>query len=387
MKFPRKKVLWLPKWYPNRYDILDGIFTVEHATAAAIHNDIYVLFVHSDGDQKERTREEYQFTEGYHELSVYFRHRKVGVKAIDAFLIGIKYLRTQFKAYRKIRKDWGRPDATHIHTLARTSGLALWLKWTRKIPFFVTEHWSGFDPDTHYKIGWVKKRFIGLILKNATCTTTVSQYLQNHVSPFAPSANYSVISNTVDANKFRPQEKRSSAKKKIIHISTLDDYPKNFGNILRVIAELSKVAPEFELNVFGVGVEKEKQEQLAKDLGVYNTHVFFKGYRDKESLATEIATSDFMILFSLHETQSCVVIEALLCGIPVIVPQLGGVQELVSAANGIAVPPMSNDAFHHAILTLLRGDKTFDSGKIRTNALQFSHASIGQQFADIYATI
>ena len=112
-----------------------------------------------------------------------------------------------------------------------------------------------------------------------------------------------------------------------------------------MIAEIIKVEVNFELHVFGTGVEKRKQEDLAKELDLFDKFVFFKGYRDKHSLAKEISDSDFMILFSHHETQSCVIIEALLCGIPVIVPAQGGVQELVNIENGITVSPGSNIEF------------------------------------------
>ncbi|MDX2361772.1 MAG: glycosyltransferase family 4 protein [Crocinitomicaceae bacterium] len=387
MKSFKKKVLWLPKWYPNKFDLLDGVFTVDHAKSAAEYCDIFVLFVHSDSDLKERRKEVYSEVNGYPELTVYFRHRNVGVKAIDKLLIGIKYIRTQFKAYKSVKKIWGQPDITHVHTLLRSSILSLWLKWVKGTPFFVTEHWSGFDPSTKYKIGKIKRAVIRIVLNNAVCSTAVSNYLLKQIKSYAPNARYSIISNAVNEKVFYPRERTQRKKKKIIHISTLDDYPKNFGNILRSIAEVVKVETNFELHVIGKGEERGKQEQLATELGLHNSSVFFRGYLEKEIVAKEIAESDFMILFSSHETQSCVVLEALMCGIPVIVPDLGGVQEIVNEINGAAVTPSSNTDFSEAIISFIREDQKFNSKAILSDALKYGYESIGKQFVELYSKV
>jgi glycosyltransferase involved in cell wall biosynthesis len=387
MNNPKKKILWLPKWYPNKFDVLDGVFTVDHAKSAAKYCDIFVLFVHSDPSLQERTKEIYTEENGYPELTVYFRPRTSGIKAIDKLLIGLKYIRVQFKSYRKVKKSWGKPDITHVHTLLRSSMLSLWLKWVKGIPFFVTEHWSGFDPKTHYKISKFKGLAIKMVLNNAVCSTAVSNYLLNHIKSYAPNAKYSTLSNAVDEKVFYPRKRTERTKKKIIHISTLDDAPKNFGNILRSIAEVAKVEENFELHVIGKGEEREKQEQLAQELGILNSSVFFRGYLDKEVVAKEISDSDFLILFSHFETQSCVVLEALMSGIPVIVPDFGGVKELVNDINGEAVTPSSNKEFSEAIIRFMREDKKFDSDAIRTDALKYGYESIGQQLVELYSNI
>lgn len=385
MVLKRKKVLWLPKCYPNKFDILDGVFTLEHAKAASIYNDVFVIFVHSDETQKERINEFYSFSNNFHELKVYFRHREIGIKPIDQIIIGIKYFLTQHRTFRKIKKSWGMPELTHVHSLARTSFFALWLKWTNNIPFFITEHWSGFDPTSRYKINLVKRQFIKLVLSNANCITAVSRNLLNHIKTFYPTAHFYMLSNTADEAVFQPKIKSPSEKKRLIHVSTLDDYPKNFGNILRVIAELSKVTSNFELQVFGTGVEIEKQIQLSKELGIFNSFVFFNGYLKKIALAEEMAKSDCMIIFSIHETQSCVSIEALLCGIPIIVPKLGGVQELVNSKNGIAVKPLDNQDFYATLLAFIQNENVFNTLEIREEALKFGYKSIGKEIADIYS--
>src|SRR4051812_20311654 len=112
-KIPR--VLFLPKWYPNRYDPLDGIFIVDHAKAAAAVAEVYVLFIHSDPDLVTRTKTIVTTVDGLTVQETYFRYRRTGITAFDSLQVAVKYLFHQFSAYRKLRGTWGKPDLIHVH--------------------------------------------------------------------------------------------------------------------------------------------------------------------------------------------------------------------------------------------------------------------------------
>ena len=49
----RIHVLYLPRWYPNRYDPMPGLFIERHGLSVLKHCDISVLYVHAD-DQLNR---------------------------------------------------------------------------------------------------------------------------------------------------------------------------------------------------------------------------------------------------------------------------------------------------------------------------------------------
>lgn len=381
------KVLLLPKWYPNRYDELDGIFVVEHAKAIARFAEVYVLFLHSDPDLRQRTKSQTTTTGNRTEQTIYFRYRRTGISWLDRLQVGCLYLFHQFGAYRKLKRNWGVPDVTHVHVLLRPAILSLFLKWFRRIPFLVTEHWSGYDPAVGYSIHPLKKRLLTFVLHRAARVTAVSEYAKHHLQSLAPKATITVIPNAVDETLFRPAGKTQRSKKQLIHVSTLDDYPKNFGQILRAMHDLKNERDDFELLVIGKGKEREKQEKRADGLGLLNTVVFFLGYLEKEHVANYLADSDFMILFSHYETQSCVVLEALLSGIPVIVPAVGGVQELVNAHNGIIVDPFCNNQLVAACRKLLDEAASMDSALIRSNAMRYSATAVAEQFKKVIAEV
>ncbi|NOQ75517.1 MAG: glycosyltransferase [Crocinitomix sp.] len=388
MSDKRLKVLFLAKWYPNKFDVLDGVFVVDHAKAAETKNDVFLLFVHSDPNLKTKREIITKTTNAYPEMTLYFKSPNTRFAAYNKFMTGILYIKNQFFGYRHIRKMWGKPDLTHIHVLLRASVLAVWLKWRRKIPFVITEHWSGYDPNVDYKISPFKKKCLAFVIKRSSALTTVSAYLQKHIKNVTDQTDFYIVSNTIDPQIFKPIEKEKHDKKRFVHVSTLDNYPKNFGRILEVIGRLTETRTDFELQVIGKGVEMETQKALAKSLGVLDKTVFFRGFLPKEQVAIEIAKSDLMLLFSHYETQSCVLLESFLCGVPAIAPEVGGVVEIVNANNGVLVPHDDADAFYDALQAFLDGKLEFDPGKIRDEAMRFAYADIGEQFDEIYrATI
>jgi len=47
-KSPGPYILWLPSWYPNKLAPFDGDFIQRHARAAALYNDIHVIYAAPD---------------------------------------------------------------------------------------------------------------------------------------------------------------------------------------------------------------------------------------------------------------------------------------------------------------------------------------------------
>ncbi|MFT5818957.1 MAG: glycosyltransferase involved in cell wall biosynthesis [Crocinitomix sp.] len=384
MSDKRLKILFLAKWYPNKFDVLDGVFVVDHAKATETKNDVCVLFIHSDPDLKVARELITTEANGYPEMTIYFKSPTTRFAPYNKLMTGFLYIKNQFYGYRHIKKIWGKPDLTHIHVLLRASVLAVWLKWRKNIPFVITEHWSGYDPNVDYKISNFKKKCLAFVIKRSSALTTVSAYLQKHIKNVNDQTNFHIVSNTIDPRIFKPIEKEKRDKKRLVHVSTLDNYPKNFGRILEVIGKLTETRTDFEFQVIGKGIEMETQKALAKKLGVLDKTVFFRGFLPKEEVATEIAKSDLMLLFSHYETQSCVLLESFLCGVPGIGPDVGGVVEIINANNGVLVPHNDARAFYDAIQAFLDAELEFDSSKIRDEAMRFAYAGIGEQFDRIY---
>src|SRR6476620_3050755 len=107
----RKKILWLASWYPNKNDAFDGDFIQRHARAAAIHNDIHVIYV-GEAVQEQPVSEDWNFVTGLTEQFVYFR--KSG-----GFLSGLRKQNRWQQNFRRAIRSYisknGQPDAIHVH--------------------------------------------------------------------------------------------------------------------------------------------------------------------------------------------------------------------------------------------------------------------------------
>lgn len=135
-------VLFLPKWYPNKFDAFDGNFIENHAIAISKFCNIAIIFVHSDTELKKK----YSIIEsnpfGFPEIRVYFKKPNHWIKPLNLLITSFLYFNSLFKAYHHYLKNYPQPDLCHVHVLARTSILALYLKWFKKIPYLISEHWS-----------------------------------------------------------------------------------------------------------------------------------------------------------------------------------------------------------------------------------------------------
>jgi glycosyltransferase involved in cell wall biosynthesis len=379
------KVLMLPKWYPNKYYDLDGVFVVDHVKAIAQKHDVKLLFVHSDHEMKWGKRVMTSSKNGFEEETVYFGFLKTGIRKLDRIEIFILYLWYLFASSRRIKKSWGKADITHVHVLTRSSILALYKKWFQGIPYIVSEHFSGYDPSNRYRFTVLKKGIIRFVFNRASAISTVSEYLKQNIQRFTKNPNFHVISNCIDANLFKPKDRKDNPKSQFIHVSTIDDFPKNFGGILKAMKLLSERNNQFELHVYGSGVELERQKDKAKELGLFDVFVFFHGKRPKQEIADKLAESDLKILFSHYETQSCVLLESFLCGTPAVSSAVGGAKEIISKTNGILVQSDDCEALAGACVSFLSKGIVFDRKKIREEAVGFcSYEAVSEKFDSMY---
>lgn len=69
----RFSVLYLPRWYPHRYDPMMGLFIERHGLSVLPHADISVLYVHDDEKLTKRSYEIVTSKEGLFTVRVYFK--------------------------------------------------------------------------------------------------------------------------------------------------------------------------------------------------------------------------------------------------------------------------------------------------------------------------
>lgn len=144
-----------------------------------------------------------------------------------------------------------------------------------------------------------------------------------------------VIYNGVDVNEFVPGKnlfrKNFHKKDKIRLISTGRLIERKGYHFL--IEALAGLKNKFELVLIGEG---DMLNELKENAEKFNVDVTFKGRIDHCKIVKELQNGDLFILPSLNEGMSNSVLEAMACGLPIIVTDVGGSKELVKG-NGFIV--------------------------------------------------
>ena len=373
-------ILWLCSWYPNDTNPYDGDFIQRHAEAVSQNHSIDVLYVHKHiGPEPTQAytkmiRNE-KLTEHIitnHVKRDHWFYHLLGL--LNFFLIHLRFIRLH-----------GRPALIHVQIPIKAGTVALFYKWVYKVPYLVTEHYGIYNTssDDHFKSRHFFFRYATrLVIKYANVLTTVSDSLGEDINHWVVQKTYTVIPNVVDTQLFTFAEPLPKKSFRFIHISNMIPL-KNVGGIIEATERMWYERQDFSITL--IGRIEEEFYQLAQSKQLLNKVVFFDGEIPYSQVASAMKESDALIIFSDTESQSCVVLESLCCGRPAIVTNVGGVKELIHAANGYKVNVRDTDDLVCKMRDLINNYPTFDLSAISQQATAlYSYDSVAQQFDAVY---
>ncbi len=384
-------VLYLAKWYPNKYDPMPGLFIKRHAETVAGICDVSVLHVHPE-DQLEGDVSTISNTEedGIHTWRIYYRKSKCKIQSVAQVINLLKYFFYHFKGFLMITKTVRKPDLIHVNVLTRL-GLIAWLYEAFTLtPYVVTEHWTRYLPEVNSFKGKLRQKVSKLVVRYAKAVMPVTENLKNAMQAHGlQNKNYQIIPNVVDVELFCPPIKKfNNKRKKIVHLSCFTDAQKNISGILQVIKKLSAIRQDFELHFIGDGADFERMKQIATKYKMTDSCIFFTGLLEGKELADAISSADLMIMFSHYENLPVVILESFACGVPVISSEVGGIHEHLNAERGALVEAGNEDQFLKTLNHTLDQLDRFDKDKIRQYAIDhFSKETIGRRLFEVYSSI
>ena len=141
---------------------------------------------------------------------------------------------------------------------------------------------------------------------------------------------------------------------------------KNLPMLIEAFYLIHKSYPEYILEIYGQGAEKEKIENLAKKLGIED-RIYMPGFVD--NILDKINSAAMYVSSSDYEGISNSMLEALALGVPSVVTDcpVGGARMMINdGENGILVPVGDATKFAQSMDRILR-DKEF-AEKLSTNA-------------------
>jgi len=387
---PDLKVLFLARWYPDRYDPMIGLFIKRHAEVASGFADVSVLYLRAAPEKPFGYYIEQKIENGVCTNRVYYGTQNDFHPVFGKLIAGYQFVVAFVKGYRFLTETWGKPGVIHINVLTRMGLFALWLKLFRGIRYVITEHWSRYLPVTGTYKGFLRKICTRFVVGQAEAVSTVSLNLALAMKGHGLiNKHYMVLPNVVDTDSYSPVSPRYiSDKKKFIHISCFEDRSKNISGLLRVISKIAAFRNDFECIMVGEGIDLERLKTLATELGLNDSHVKFTGLLENQELVTAYRSADFMVMFSNYENMPVVISESFSCGLPVIATSVGGIPEYINNENGILVKAGDESALFEAINYMLNNYSNFDAEQIRQSAIaNFGIHSVGEKLKELYGYI
>ena len=217
------------------------------------------------------------------------------------------------------------------------------------------------------KRGWIGMlyKLQGWVCKKADTVIVPSKYLAGIVKGWGvPESKTKVIYNGVD---FKPSGlSKEEARNKvgvhgniILSVGRLITW-KGFRMLIKIMPRLLELKQFARLVIVGDGPDKKLLGSMVKNMGLENK-VFLVGKKTKDELAVYLAAADIFVLNSGYEGFSHQILEAMMCGVPVLASAVGGNKEMIKQGeNGFLV--RYNDEFNlvEAIKTIWQDEELKD---------------------------
>ena len=266
---------------------------------------------------------------------------------------------------RELGRSWSawRPDVVHAHfwmsglaslAAARPLGLPV-VQTFHALGVVKRRHQGRKDTSPPERIAVEEEIIRGVDRIVATCSDEVFELLRLD----ADQRRISVVPCGVDLDLFRPDGptvERPAGVHRLVVVSRLVER-KGVGNVISALPEI----PDTELVVAGGpdasdladDPEASRFMGLARSLGVAE-RVHLRGRMDRRSVAALMRSADAVVCVPWYEPFGIVPLEAMACGVPVVVSTVGGlVVSVVDGITGLHVPPRRPDRLSAALRSLL----------------------------------
>ena len=319
-------------------------------------------------------------------------------EAFDFDLSGPQKLSTRwerltwaFRLINSLRKFRNQYDLIHFHILLWGSLLAAAWASLREIPTIFESVLLGADtPDSIGKerLGWFKL----LLLRKFSMILTISEGLaESYLLHGFPPAKVYMQMNTIDTELFHPIEGSAARQRLRVNFSLPADgtvllftgsliQRKGVDLLVDAFIEASRENPELFLWLVGPrdraenpSLDEAYVDTLKKRLSTakLDRNVSFYGMiAERETLAEAYQAADIFVFPSRNEGLPNVVLEAMSCGLPVIVSDLPGLKNVIeSNENGVIFSLGDETQLVESIKSLLHAEET--AGKLGSKAREY----------------
>lgn len=348
------KILMLTWEYPPR--IVGGIARVVHDLSKRLIKDGHEVTVvtYKDGD-----------------IPAYENDKGVEVYRVENYMIHpnnfidwIMQLNFNLiaKATEIIQKE-GKFDVIHAHDWL-VANAAKALKNAFDIPIVATIHAteagrnSGIHDDTQRYINDTE----WLLTYEATEVIVNSNYMKNHVQGLfgLPFDKINVIPNGINLTNFNGVDRDYDFRRQyamdnekiILYVGRLV-YEKGVQHLISAMPKILENYHDAKLIIAGKGGMLDELKGQAEAMGLSNK-VYFTGYLNSKQVQKMYKCADVAVFPSTYEPFGIVALEAMLAGVPTVVSDIGGLNEIVDhGINGMKSYAGNSNSIADSVISLL----------------------------------
>lgn len=370
----RKHILFLSSWYPNKEHPTNGNFVKRHAQSVSLLNDVTVIHVASSQKVNATEVETFNTSPPFKEILIYIPEKKNLLSKYLAFKT----------AYSKAIQQLDKVDLVHLNVIVPLAHIVCPIINKLGIPFIITEHSTIYLDADSRSFSFIDKIQIQKTLNKASFVCPVSKDLGEKIKEDYGCRNIEVVPNVVDESIFKFNDKNNSSVKKILHVSSYNDEQKNISGLLRVTKQLFAQRKDIKLILIGDG-DINVPLNIKAELDIEDDCIEIHGRKTSKEIANYFNQSDVFVLFSNYENSPCVISEALMCGVPVIATNVGGIKEMINDDSGRIVEAQDEKQLLKTLQNTLDDLSVFDRKKISEGAFNtYSKQVIAKKFNEIY---
>ena len=369
------KILMLTWEYPPR--IVGGIARVVHDLSKRLIKDGHEVTVitYKDGDVPE-----------------YENDKGVNVYRIENYMIHPNnfidwIMQMNFNMIAKANEliaNGEKFDVIHAHDWL-VAYSAKTLKQSYNIPLISTIHATeaGRNSGIHDEV----QRYINdtewLLTYESSEVIVNSNYMKCELQRLfgLPFEKINVVSNGININNFAGIEKDYEFRRQyamdnekiILYVGRLV-YEKGVQNLISAMPKILNGYNDSKLVIVGRGGMYDELKNQAKAMGIENK-IYFTGYLNSKQVQKMYKCADVAVFPSTYEPFGIVALEAMLAGVPAVVSDIGGLDEIINhGIDGMKSYAGNSNSIADSVLTLL-----YDH-KLCSNISKNAKAKVKEQF-------
>lgn len=285
----------------------------------------------------------------------------------------------------QIMNEQGKFDCIHAHDWL-VAYSAKTLKDAYQIPLVSTIHATeaGRNSGIHDDV----QRYINdtewLLTYESSEVIVNSNYMKCELQRLfgLPFEKINVIPNGINLTNFNGVEKDYDFRRKyamdnekiILYIGRLV-YEKGVQHLLAAMPKIINSYNDTKLIIGGKGGMYDELKEQAKALGIENK-VYFTGYLTSKEVQKMYKCADIAVFPSTYEPFGIVALEAMLAGVPTVVSDIGGLDEIVDhGINGMKSYAGNSNSIADSVLALLYNHQLCD------NVVKNAKAKVKKEFS------